>query len=145
MLAMSASFTTTTGPTAVDLATHHLGFDWGGTVRAHEQRGAGHDADWRLALFHGDTDADVHADHWERHPEGDEAVCCLGGALRLHLRADRPAAPDEVVRLLPGQGTIVPRNRWHRVELDEPSDLLVVTTRRGTQRERRVEPPGRSR
>ncbi|PHQ51446.1 cupin, partial [Streptomyces cinnamoneus] len=24
---------------------------------------------WQLMTFHGETDADVHADHWEVHPE----------------------------------------------------------------------------
>jgi hypothetical protein len=37
--------------------------------------------------------------------------------------------------LLPGQAVIVPGDRWHRLELDEPSDLLVVTARGRTQHE----------
>ena len=125
----------TTSSTIVDLFTQHLRFDSQGTIRADERRMAGNDADWRLAVFHVETDADVHADHWERHPGADEAVCCLHGAIRLHVRAALPGPPDEIVQLLPGQAVIVPRDRWHRLELDEPSDLLVVTARRGTQHE----------
>ena len=125
----------TTSITTVDLFTQHLRFDSHGTIRAGERRMAGDDAAWRLAVFHVETDADVHAGHWERHPDADEAVCCLHGAIRLHVRPARPGRPDEVVRLLPGQAVIVPRDRWHRVELDEPSDLLVVTARSGTQHE----------
>ncbi|MDQ0402103.1 hypothetical protein J2S50_000652 [Streptomyces sp. DSM 40167] len=29
---------------------------------------------WQAATFHVESDADVHADHWEMHPEADEAV-----------------------------------------------------------------------
>jgi quercetin dioxygenase-like cupin family protein len=124
----------TTSSTTVDLFTQHLRFDSQGTIRADERRTAGDNA-WRLPVFHVETDADVQADHWERHPGADEAVCCLQGTIRLHVPAVRPGRPDEVVRLLSGQAVIVPRDRWHRLELDEPSDLLVATAPGGTQHE----------
>jgi mannose-6-phosphate isomerase-like protein (cupin superfamily) len=126
--------------TIIDLFTHDLHLGSRGTVRAGERRMANGDgdADWRLAMFHAETDDDVHADHWERHPRADEVVCCLRGAIRLHLRATRPDAPDDVVVLLPGQAATVPRDRWHRLEVDEPADLLAVTIRRGTQHEKRT-------
>jgi hypothetical protein len=38
----------------------------------------------------------------ESHPIADEAVCCLCGAVRLYLRAQRAAA-DGVVERPPGQ------------------------------------------
>jgi mannose-6-phosphate isomerase-like protein (cupin superfamily) len=128
---------TTTHPTAIALSTALLRFDPDGTIQAEERGTATLDANWRLATFHAETDDDVHAEAWERHTAGDEAVSCLRGAIRIHLRADEPDAPDEVVRVLPGQAVVVPRHRWHRIELDEPSDLLVVTIRRGTKREPR--------
>ena len=68
----------------------------------------------------------------------DEAVCCLHGAIRLHLSATQPDTPDDLVQLLPGQAAIVPRDRWHRLEVDEPTDLLAITVRRGTQLEKRT-------
>ncbi len=126
---------TTPGSTTVDLVTHHLQFDAHGSIWADERRAAGGDADWRLALFHVETADDVHADHWEVHPLADEAVCCLHGAIRLYLRATQPDAPDELVHMLPGRAVIVPRGRWHRLELDEPTELLAVTVRRGTELE----------
>jgi mannose-6-phosphate isomerase-like protein (cupin superfamily) len=128
----------TLGADTVDLTTEQLVFDPHGTVRAERGRTATDDPDWRLAIVRVETDDDVHADHWERHTLGDEAVACLRGGLRLHLRADRPGAPDDVVRLPPGRGVVVPRGRWHRIELDEPSDLMVTTIRRGTELERRA-------
>jgi hypothetical protein len=42
--------------------------------------------------------------------------------------------------LLPGQAVIVPRDRWHRLELDEPSDLLVVTARAAPSTSRPPDP-----
>jgi quercetin dioxygenase-like cupin family protein len=42
---------------------------------------------------------------------------------------------DLFTQLPPGQAVIVPSGRWHRVELDEPTEILVVTVRRGTQLE----------
>jgi mannose-6-phosphate isomerase-like protein (cupin superfamily) len=71
-------------------------------------------------------------------PIADEAVCCLHGAIRLYLRAAQPDTPDDLVQLLPGQAAIVPCDRWHRLEVDEPTDLLAITVRRGTQLEKRT-------
>jgi len=127
---------TTSSGTIVDLFTDDLHVEPRGAIRAEERRMADGDADWRLAAFHAETADDVHADHWEKHPHADEAVCCLSGATRLCLRAVQPGTPDEVVRLLPGQAVIVPHDRWHRFELEEPTDLLALTLRHGTQLER---------
>ena len=120
----------------VDLFTQHLLFEPSGTVRADERRMAGGGDEWRLAMFHAETDDEVHADQWEQHPNADEAVCCVSGGIRLHLRGAQPGTPDDVVQLGPGRAVVIPRGRWHRLELREPSDLLVVTLRRGTQLEK---------
>jgi hypothetical protein len=135
---------TTPSTTIVDLSTHDLHFESLETIRADERRFADGVAKWRLAIFHAETDDDVHADHWEKHPLADEAVCCLRGAIRLHLRADQPG-PDDVFRLLPGQASIVPRDRWHRLEVEEPADVLAVTTRHGTQLAKRTTSDGETR
>jgi hypothetical protein len=37
----------------------------------------------QIATFHVETDADVHADRWEMHPQAEEVVCCLTGGVRL--------------------------------------------------------------
>jgi mannose-6-phosphate isomerase-like protein (cupin superfamily) len=92
---------------------------------------------WQLAAFHAETDEDVHADHWEVHPSAEEAVCCLSGGMRLILRPEEPGAREEVVRLTPGSCFIVPRGRWHRLELDGPTDLMSVTLPNGSRLEPR--------
>ena len=128
--------------TPVDLATHDLHLLAGGALRADERRFEDGEPDQRTAaIFHVETDEDGHAAEWEMHPSGDEAVCCLRGAIRLYLRAAEPGTPDDVVRLLPGQAAIVPRDRWHRFEVDEPTDLLAVTPRHGTRLESRAPTP----
>jgi hypothetical protein len=128
--------------TIVDLSTHRLTFESGGDVRSAARRPTVGDQDWSLGMYHGETNADVHSDHWERHPRGDEAVCCVGGAVKLYLRPSEPdRISDDVVRLLPGEAAIVPRGRWHRLEVEEPADLVAVTFPDGTQFEKVEQPP----
>ena len=76
---------TTPSSTIADLFTHDLHFESSGTICAEERRMADGDADWRPAIFHAETDADVHADHWEKHPLADEAG--------LPARRDPPLSP----------------------------------------------------
>jgi mannose-6-phosphate isomerase-like protein (cupin superfamily) len=141
----SMTGTTPNGAT-VDLFAQHLQLEAGGTISVDERRmGGGADSDWRLSLFHAETADDVHSDHWEMHPLADEAVCCLNGAIRLCLRATQPDTADDLILILPGRAVIVPRGRWHRLELEEPTDLLATTVRRGTELQEvnpRIETPG---
>lgn len=122
----------------IDLFVDALHFSRDGGLHAGSPRMAVGSGDWQLASFHVETDADVHADHWEMHPAGEEAVCCVRGAFRVYLRAADPDAADIPVRLRAGQAVIVPRGTWHRLELDEPSDLMSITMRHGTRTERRA-------
>lgn len=92
---------------------------------------------WHMAAFHAETDADVHADHWEVHLDAEEVVSCLSGAIRIYLRSD-DEGDDEEVKLGPGTALVVPRGRWHRIELDVPSDLMAVTVRQNTWLEART-------
>ncbi|MFF4284179.1 cupin [Streptomyces sp. NPDC001633] len=126
--------------TTVDLFASALHFHPDGDVQAVERQmtSSGSGA-WQIATFHVETDADVHADHWEMHPEAEEAVCCLTGGIRLYLRPDRPGDTEDMVQLQPGSAVIVPRGRWHRLELAAPSDLMSITLRNGTRLEKRTD------
>jgi mannose-6-phosphate isomerase-like protein (cupin superfamily) len=93
---------------------------------------------WQLMTFHVATDADVHADHWEVHPDADEVVSCLTGALRLYFRPEQPGEEEEI-KLPAGTAVIVPRGRWHRIELDAPGDIMSITVARGSHIEERTE------
>jgi mannose-6-phosphate isomerase-like protein (cupin superfamily) len=122
-------------PNPIDLfsAALHLGSD--GQLRTGPPRFAEGDH-WQVACFRVvATDAEVHADHWEVHPAGEEAVCCVTGAFRVHLRAAAPDGTDSVVRLRAGEAIVVPRGVWHRVELEEPGAVVSVGVRRGSQLE----------
>ena len=68
--------------TTVDLFASALHFRPDGDVRAVERQMTSSDSGaWQIATFHVETDADVHTDYWEMHPEAEEAVCCLAGGL----------------------------------------------------------------
>lgn len=130
----------TTAPLSpIDLFASALHIHPDGDVEAAERRMTGNDPGaWQIATFRVQTDADVHADHWEMHPEAEEAVCCLTGGVRLYLRPAAPDGTEDMVRLRAGTAVIVPRGRWHRLELDAPSDLMSITLRHGTRLERRT-------
>ncbi|WP_129840735.1 cupin domain-containing protein [Streptomyces sp. RFCAC02] len=124
----------------VNLFDSALRFHPNGDVRAGERRmTTGDEGTWQVGTFRVETDEDVHADHWEMHPAAEEAVCCLAGGVRLHFRATAAGDPEETVRLTPGTAVIVPRGRWHRLELDGPSDLMSITLRDGTRLEKRAD------
>ncbi|MFJ7255015.1 cupin domain-containing protein [Streptomyces sp. NPDC098085] len=125
--------------TPIDMFASALYFHPDGGVRAAERQMTNSDSGaWQIATFHVETDADVHADHWEMHPEAEEAVCCLTGGIRLHFRPTGPDGTEEMVQLQAGTAVIVPRGRWHRLELDAPSDLMSITLRHGTRLEKRT-------
>lgn len=68
--------------------------------------------------------------HWEMHPEGDELVALLSGAMDLFL--EEPGGRRKVE--LRGRAAIViPRGVWHWARAVAPSELLAVTRGEGTQ------------
>ncbi|MBE1536396.1 cupin domain-containing protein [Actinomadura algeriensis] len=125
--------------TPIDLLASVVHLGPGGTIRTGTaEPGLGSDpGGWRLRAFHARTDADVHADQWEVHPEAEEIVSCLIGKMRLHLRPERPGHPEEEITLTAGTAAIVPRGRWHRIRLDTPSNILAVTLPHGSRLEKR--------
>ncbi|SDI19624.1 cupin [Nonomuraea jiangxiensis] len=126
--------------TPIELFASYIHLHQGGKVDAWRRPlDSGQDG-WQLTAFHAKTAADVHADHWEVHPESEEIVSCLIGKIRLYLRPERPGQAEEEIRLIAGTAAIVPRGRWHRIELDIPSTIMVVTLPRGSRLEKRAEP-----
>jgi hypothetical protein len=118
----------------VDVFAQQLGFDASGTISANERgRTAGESDAWCLAVFQVRAAADVHPEFWEMHPAADELVCCLRGAIGLCARATCSDRPDDFATLASGQAVIVPRGRWHRLVFHQPTELLAVTMRQGTE------------
>ncbi|WP_436500613.1 hypothetical protein [Actinokineospora sp. HUAS TT18] len=121
----------------IDLFASAVRFRENGRVSAEEQLFDPSRDGWQLMTFHVETAADVHADHWEIHTEADEVVACLTGGIRLYFRPRLPGEPEEEVTLTPGAAVIVPRGRWHRIELDLPGDIMSLTMPRGSRLEKR--------
>ncbi|QOY94124.1 cupin domain-containing protein [Massilia sp. UMI-21] len=78
--------------------------------------------------------------NWEMHPQGDEFVYLLSGAVELQL--DRGAEVEKIVLEASG-AVVVPRGVWHTAKVRAPSRMLHVTRGEGTlHRPVRPEPGG---
>ncbi len=67
---------------------------------------------------------------WEMHPEGDEFVYLLSGAVELHLEQGDGI---QTIALRGSGAVVVPRGVWHTAKVREPSRMLHVTRGAGTQ------------
>lgn len=67
---------------------------------------------------------------WEMHPEGDELLLMLSGALDVVFDG---ADGERAVELRAGSACRVPRGTWHRLVVREPGLMLGVTRGKGTQ------------
>ena len=59
----------------------------------------------------------------ERHPDGDEILYLISGHVRV-VFLDHDEADIDV---RPGDGLVVPKGVWHRVDILEPSQIVYVT------------------
>ena len=59
----------------------------------------------------------------ERHPDGDEVLYLVSGRIRVvFIESD-----EEDIYVSPGDGIIVPKGVWHRVDILEPSRIVYLT------------------
>lgn len=72
----------------------------------------------------------------EMHPDGDELLLLLSGGVTVVVEDEEP---PRRVRLTPGQALVIPRGTWHRVLLNEASQILHITP--GPGGEHRAVPP----
>ena len=61
---------------------------------------------------------------WERHPNGDEIVHIVDGAVTFHIMTD--AGPQSHA-LKAGMVVIVPQGAWHRFEAPNGVSLMTTT------------------
>lgn len=59
----------------------------------------------------------------EMHPDGDEVLYLISGRIRVVFLDD----PVDDVDVHPGDGLVVPRGMWHRVDIIEPSEIVYLT------------------
>ncbi|MFE3755609.1 cupin domain-containing protein [Nocardia tengchongensis] len=119
--------------TPIDLFARGVRMLADGHVFDEERRMTGDIEGWTVATFHVESEADVHGDHWERHPASSELVTVLSGSIRLYLRPETPQQDEDWVCVQPGTAYVVPRGRWHRIEVAEPADLVTISLRRDSE------------
>lgn len=78
------------------------------------------------------TDADWTV--FEMHPDGDEWIYQLSGAIVLILDTDEGEVKH---KLRAGEFTIVPKGVWHTADVEEPGESLFITPGEGTQHRER--------
>lgn len=59
----------------------------------------------------------------ERHPDGDEVLYLVSGRVRVVF----PDSDEPDIDVSPGDGLIVPKGAWHRVDILEPSRIVYLT------------------
>ncbi|WP_206505113.1 cupin domain-containing protein [Streptomyces chrestomyceticus] len=125
---------------AVDLFSSMFRLRHDGTVHAEEFTMRPDLDGWTAVTMRAETTADLKsAANWMRHPDGDEVMCVLSGAMRIYYRTGGPEDTDGELRVRVGAGEafVVPSDAWHRVELEAPTEMLVVLRAEGTLIEQR--------
>ena len=64
--------------------------------------------------------------HWEMHPNGDEVLVLLSGAIDVIFEGADAAALEA------GGACVVPAGVWHRFAVREPGRLIFITAGEGT-------------
>lgn len=59
----------------------------------------------------------------ERHPDGDEVLYLVSGQVKVVFLDD----PVDDILINPGDGLVVPKGMWHRVDILEPSQIVYLT------------------
>jgi mannose-6-phosphate isomerase-like protein (cupin superfamily) len=72
------------------------------------------------------------SDHWEVHPNGDEIILLVSGAVDFILREK---TGERRVELRGRAACIVPRGVWHRTVVHAPSEIVFTTFGIGTEHE----------
>ena len=59
----------------------------------------------------------------EMHPDGDEVLYLIDGKVKVTLETD----PVQELHMSAGDGLIVPKGVWHKVDILEPSQIVYLT------------------
>jgi mannose-6-phosphate isomerase-like protein (cupin superfamily) len=68
--------------------------------------------------------------NWEMHPQGDEVIYLLSGAIDLAVLA---GDAERAITLRPNNACVVPKGVWHRFIVQKPASVLSITPSLGTQ------------
>ena len=69
---------------------------------------------------------DLHTSMEEMHPEADEVLFLVSGAIDVVLEG---AGGERIISLQAGQAAIVARGIWHHLVMREPGKLLFINSR----------------
>jgi mannose-6-phosphate isomerase-like protein (cupin superfamily) len=83
-----------------------------------------------LGAFDFRSPRDLHPSQQEIHPEADEVLILVSGALDVVLEED---GSEPTIALEAGQAAIVPRGVWHRLVMRAPGRLVFINSRAGMQ------------
>lgn len=83
-----------------------------------------------VGVFDFSSSEDLHSSMQEMHPEADELLYLVSGAVDLVIQE---GGAERTVALEAGRAAIVPRGVWHRLLMREPGRLLFVNSRTGMQ------------
>ena len=61
------------------------------------------------------------------HPEQDELLFLLEGAIDVFLRAELEVGEEDTLHLRQGQACVVPKGMWHRQVVVAPCKMLFLT------------------
>jgi mannose-6-phosphate isomerase-like protein (cupin superfamily) len=81
-----------------------------------------------VGAFDFDSSEDLHSSMQEMHPEADELLFVVSGAIDVVLQE---AEAERTIPLEAGQAAIVPRGVWHRLVMRQPGKLLFINSRTG--------------
>ena len=115
-----------------DLEDTYLSFDGQGGLRTHPVAGFWETVDTNTDLLGTLVSAFVSTEdwpHWEMHPQGDEVLELVDGAMTMIFDE---AGSERRVEMTPGATCIVPRGVWHRALVPQPSKFLAITYGAGT-------------
>lgn len=93
-----------------------------------------------VGVFDFESSRDLHSSTQEVHPEADEVVFLVSGAVDVVLEEH---GVERVIALEAGQATVVPRGVWHRLVMRRPGRLLFINSRSGMRSQRRRRGDGR--
>lgn len=66
-------------------------------------------------------------DEWEMHPEQDELLFLLEGAIDVFIRGELEGEEENTLHLREGEACVVPKGMWHRQVVVTPCKMLFLT------------------
>ena len=89
-------------------------------------KGAAASGDRFVGIVDFSSSEDLHSSSQEVHPDGDELIIVLAGAIDVMID---DGSSETAIALDVGHAAVVPRGVWHRLVMREPGRLLFINIR----------------